>query len=341
MACEGLTVGMVVQVRMPLWERGCAEWQIRLPAGKYVSRGLMSMSRRRRTQKLRQPAQLSRTQPSRAKQPRNKHSRGQRSSRESQQSGAGLQQTMNAPASKVCSVCVRLSFSWPAPSSIDMTWWRHVLDLMSTVQGLSQQRWHQLMARRKRRPRWMLDPAALSLLSPVHTVTEDGRHMCGFHDAAPEVSSQVQTMVAKARRALTSAVGLQALAQVQGQQHSDLPGMPTSLASDSWPPPMPADFGTGSPDGPLQGLLSLPPCEAPPVCSGAPQRQPDGDQLRLTDPAVPAALDLGSLLGPVGDSWMGPLAFSTPAEAAPAAATSGTQVVATQKPFHMLFPIMN
>ena len=126
-----------------------------------------------------------------------------------------------------------------------------------------------------------------------------------------------------------------------GREHAELPSMPGSFGSDGWLPPMPADFGTGLDDRPLEGLFSMPQCEAPPVCSGPSQQQPGGDQLRVPEPAAAAALDLGSLLGPIGDSWMAPLAFSGPAEAAPAAATTGTQVVATQKPFHMLFPIMN
>jgi len=117
--------------------------------------------------------------------------------------------------------------------------------------------------------------------------------------------------------------------------------MPTSVSSDIWLPPMPTDFGTGLLDRPSEGPHPMPHCEAAPMTSSAPQPAPGGDQLPLTEPAAPAALDLGSLLGPIGDSWMGPLAFSTPAEGEPAAATSGTQVVATQKPFHMLFPIMN
>ncbi len=134
---------------------------------------------------------------------------------------------------------------------------------------------------------------------------------------------------------------LQAGTQLLEQQHVQLPSMPTSVSSDVWLPPMPTDFGTGSLDRPVEGLPPLPPCEAAPMSSSAPQQVPSGDQLRFTEPAAPAALDLGSLLGPIGDSWMGPLAFSTSAEGAPAAAPSGTQVVATQKPFHMLFPIVN
>ena len=50
-------------------------------------------------------------------------------------------------------------------------------------------------------------------------------------------------------------------------------------------------------------------------------------------------MDLGSLLGPIGDSWMGPLAVPAGGQTAPAMATHGMQVVAAQKPFHMLFPV--
>ena len=150
-----------------------------------------------------------------------------------------------------------------------------------------------------------------------------------------------QISVVTAHRAFISLLCLQVGAQPLEQQHAELPCMPTSVSSDMWLPPMPADFGTGLLDRPSEGLHAVPHCEAAPMSSIAAQQVPGGDQLPPAEPAAPAALDLGSLLGPIGDSWMGPLAFSAPAEGAPAAATSGTQVVATQKPFHMLFPIMN
>ncbi len=117
-ACAESTVAMVVQVRMPIWGHGCVEWQLRLPAKTWVRRGVLSMSRRRRSQRLRQPALLSRRQPSGVTKPQREHARGPKSSRVSQQSGAGSQPMTNAPASKVCSLCKSDCFSnGPMPAA--------------------------------------------------------------------------------------------------------------------------------------------------------------------------------------------------------------------------------
>ncbi len=57
-ARAGLTAATVVQGRMPTWEHGCVEWRLRLPAQMQVYRGVLSMSRRRRSQRLPQLAPL-------------------------------------------------------------------------------------------------------------------------------------------------------------------------------------------------------------------------------------------------------------------------------------------
>lgn len=112
------------------------------------------------------------------------------------------------------------------------------------------------------------------------------------------------------------------------------PGPPASFPSDCWLPPLPAEFSAGS--HLLAGPLPLAPCAAPPRCSSGLAQGPAGDHLDDEQPAAAAAMDLGSLLGPIGNSWMGPLVSSATAQAAAAA---GSQVVAPQKPFHMLFPV--
>ena len=119
---------------------------------------------------------------------------------------------------------------------------------------------------------------------------------------------------------------LQAGTQLLEDQQSEPDPPPASFSSDSWLPPMPADSFSGSLDCLLEGSLPMPTCvacEAPPACSSGLAQQPAGDQLDGEQAVTVAALDLGSLLGPMGDSWMGPLAISASAHAAPAAPTAG------------------
>ena len=122
-------------------------------------------------------------------------------------------------------------------------------------------------------------------------------------------------------------------------QHAAQPRVLDSFPSESWVPPVPADFLPGS----LQGSLTTRINEAMPnqPCSQGLANQPAATKPSTDEPAIVAALDLGSLLGPIGDSWMGP--FAAAPQAAPEAANVGPVpgMVAAQKPFHMLFPITN
>ncbi len=125
------------------------------------------------------------------------------------------------------------------------------------------------------------------------------------------------------------------------QNQAEQPGVPSSFPPNSWVPPMPADFFTGP-----FGCLSLPSSEAMPgkVCSQGEASQPTATKPAIHDSAVVAPLDLGSLLGPVGDSWMGPVAAAPQAASLQPLPVAGTMaaaphMVVAQKPFHMLFPM--
>ena len=120
------------------------------------------------------------------------------------------------------------------------------------------------------------------------------------------------------------------------QHNAEHYGLLSSLSGVSWVPPLPEDFL----GGPVDGLLAVPGCDTMPgqgCAQGVPPQpttcQPGGDE-----PGMAAATDLGSLLGPAGDSWMGPLAAAPqPASLQPAA----PHMFAAQKPFHMLFPVLS